>query len=69
VTKTRGKGLLKVAIIYVYLVMLVIDQKELKDVKCKISALNNLDLVILPSLENIQENVTNNKLLSFHFSL
>ncbi len=42
--KTKGKGLLKVPIINVHLVMLVINQKEVEDVKCKTSALNNLDL-------------------------
>ncbi len=41
--KTKGKGLLTVPIINVHLVMLVIIQKEVEDVKCKISALNNLD--------------------------
>jgi hypothetical protein len=44
VKKTKGKGLLKVPIINVHLVMLVINQKEVEEVKCKISALNNLDL-------------------------
>jgi len=44
VKKTKGKGLLKVPIINVHLVMLVINQKEVEDVTCKISALNNLDL-------------------------
>ncbi len=42
--KTKGKGLLKVPIINVQLVMFVINQKEVEDVKCKINALNNLDL-------------------------